>query len=188
MRHLQAHEMVLLQPSLTGLISSSGTAPIPPTLHSPKPSQHGLPQNRGIFWEQQCAQRDHPKAQYRQDPDQTAEDKESYNRDAQPSRTRPPQPSSGPLREGRQLCEQAHQSILFKMAGRLTILLCIGSSLRGGTDPESFEKVEKVGKLNELPVNHSPDFAPVIEPTLRVGIEAMLAAASVWLVGEDAKA
>ncbi|MFL5332254.1 MAG: hypothetical protein ACJ8H8_03540 [Geminicoccaceae bacterium] len=74
------------------------------------------------------------------------------------------------------------------MAGRLTILLCIGSSLRGGTDPESFEKVEKVGKLNELPVNHSPDFAPVIEPTLRVGIEAMLAAASVWLVGEDAKA
>jgi metal-dependent amidase/aminoacylase/carboxypeptidase family protein len=57
----------------------------------------------------------------------------------------------------------------------------------GGTDPELFEKAEKAGKLNELPVNHSPDFAPVIEPTLRVGIEAMLAAASVWLMAEDAK-
>jgi hypothetical protein len=40
-----------------------------------------------------------------------------------------------------------------------------------------------VHKLDELPVNHSPSFAPVIEPTLRVGIEAMLAAAGVWLVG-----
>jgi amidohydrolase len=57
----------------------------------------------------------------------------------------------------------------------------------GGTDPGTFEQAEKAGKLNELPVNHSPNFAPVIEPTLRVGIEAMLAAASVWLVGEGAK-
>jgi hippurate hydrolase len=33
-----------------------------------------------------------------------------------------------------------------------------------------------------FPSNHSPEFAPVIEPTLRVGIEAMLGAASAWLV------
>ena len=57
----------------------------------------------------------------------------------------------------------------------------------GGTDPGTFEHAEKAGKLNELPVNHSPDFAPVIEPTLRVGIEAMLAAASVWLAAAGAK-
>ena len=58
----------------------------------------------------------------------------------------------------------------------------------GGTDPDTFEKAEKAGKLDELPVNHSPGFAPVIEPTLRIGIEAMLAAAGVWLAGEGTKA
>ncbi len=51
----------------------------------------------------------------------------------------------------------------------------------GGIDPDTFVQAEKAGKLNELPVNHSPDFAPVTEPTLRVGIEAMLAAAGAWL-------
>jgi amidohydrolase len=54
----------------------------------------------------------------------------------------------------------------------------------GGVEPATFDKAEKAGKLNELPVNHAPEFAPVINPTLRVGIEAMLAAASAWLVGE----
>ncbi len=57
----------------------------------------------------------------------------------------------------------------------------------GGIDPDTFDKAEKAGKLDELPVNHSPSFAPVIEPTLRVGIEAMLAAAGVWLMGEGAR-
>ena len=42
----------------------------------------------------------------------------------------------------------------------------------GGVDPDTYAKAEKAGKLDELPVNHSPGFAPVIEPTLRVGIEA----------------
>jgi hypothetical protein len=41
--------------------------------------------------------------------------------------------------------------------------------------------------LNELPSKYSPEFAPVISPTLRVAIEAMLAAASAWLAGEEAK-
>jgi hypothetical protein len=36
-------------------------------------------------------------------------------------------------------------------------------------------------------LNHAPDFAPVPHPTLRVGIEAMLAAAGVWLAAGDAK-
>jgi metal-dependent amidase/aminoacylase/carboxypeptidase family protein len=58
----------------------------------------------------------------------------------------------------------------------------------GGIDPDTFEKAEKAGKLDELPVNHSPDFAPVIEPTLRVGIGAMLAAAGAWLMSERTKA
>ena len=51
----------------------------------------------------------------------------------------------------------------------------------GGTDPQKYAEAEKAGRLNELPSNHSPQFAPVINPTLRVGIEAMLAAAGPWL-------
>ncbi len=57
----------------------------------------------------------------------------------------------------------------------------------GGTDPAAYEKAERAGKLNELPVNHSPEFAPVIDPTLRVGIEAMLTAAGAWLMNEGPK-
>ena len=55
----------------------------------------------------------------------------------------------------------------------------------GGIDPEVFAAAEKAGKTDELPANHAPDFAPVIDPTLRIGVEAMLAAAGVWLVGEE---
>jgi hypothetical protein len=56
----------------------------------------------------------------------------------------------------------------------------------GGTDPERFNAAMAAGKLEELPANHAPNFAPVIHPTLRTGIETMLAAAGVWL--SDAKA
>ncbi len=36
-------------------------------------------------------------------------------------------------------------------------------------------------RFNELPVNHSPTFAPVIHPTLRTGVEALVVAAGAWL-------
>lgn len=52
----------------------------------------------------------------------------------------------------------------------------------GGTDPAIHRAAQEAGRLADLPVNHSPDFAPVQDPTLRVGIEAMLAAAGAWLV------
>lgn len=51
----------------------------------------------------------------------------------------------------------------------------------GGIDPQKYAEAEKAGRLNEIPSNHSPEFAPVINPTLRTGIESMLAAAGVWL-------
>ena len=50
----------------------------------------------------------------------------------------------------------------------------------GGTDPRVFAKAKQEGRLNELPVNHSPQFAPVIHPTLQTGVEAMVTAAMVW--------
>jgi amidohydrolase len=51
----------------------------------------------------------------------------------------------------------------------------------GGVDPAVFAAAEKAGTLDELPSNHAPNFAPVIEPTLRTGVETLLTAAGVWL-------
>lgn len=50
----------------------------------------------------------------------------------------------------------------------------------GGTDPALHAKAKAEGRLNELPVNHSPHFAPVLHPTLATGVEAMVAAALAW--------
>lgn len=51
----------------------------------------------------------------------------------------------------------------------------------GGTDPDTYAKAKAAAKLNELPVNHSPKFAPVLHPTLRTGVEALVAATRAWL-------
>ena len=51
----------------------------------------------------------------------------------------------------------------------------------GGTDPETYAKAKEANKINELPVNHSPKFAPVLHPTLRTGVEALIVAARAWL-------
>jgi hippurate hydrolase len=51
----------------------------------------------------------------------------------------------------------------------------------GGTDPEVYGKAQAEGRINDLPVNHSPFFAPVIHPTLEAGIEAMVVGALAWL-------
>ena len=51
----------------------------------------------------------------------------------------------------------------------------------GGTDPEIYAKAKEAHRLNELPVNHSPKFAPVIHPTLRIGVETLVVATRAWL-------
>ena len=51
----------------------------------------------------------------------------------------------------------------------------------GGIDPETYRKAQAAGKVDELPANHAPNFAPVIDPTLRTGVATMLAAAGAWL-------
>ena len=56
--------------------------------------------------------------------------------------------------------------------------------LFGGTDPEIYAKAEAGGRLSsDIPVNHSPMFAPVIQPTLDTGTMALVAAALSWLAG-----
>lgn len=51
----------------------------------------------------------------------------------------------------------------------------------GGTDPAVYAKAKAEGRLNELPVNHSPKFAPVLHPTLRTGVETLVVATQAWL-------
>ena len=51
----------------------------------------------------------------------------------------------------------------------------------GGTDPDIYAKAKEAGRLNELPVNHSPLFAPVVHPTLQTGVETLVVAAQAWL-------
>ncbi|WP_224981938.1 M20 family metallopeptidase [Geomonas agri] len=66
---------------------------------------------------------------------------------------------------------------------------CFGTAWRvpsvfwfvGGTDRENYAKAKEAGTLNKLPVNHSPQFAPVLHPTLETGVEAMVVAALAWL-------
>jgi len=51
----------------------------------------------------------------------------------------------------------------------------------GGTDPDIYAKAKEANRLNALPVNHSPKFAPVIHPTLRTGVETLVVATRAWL-------
>ena len=51
----------------------------------------------------------------------------------------------------------------------------------GGTDPTTYAKAKEANKLNELPVNHSPKFAPVLHPTLRTGVETLVVATRAWM-------
>lgn len=56
----------------------------------------------------------------------------------------------------------------------------------GGTDPAVFAKADEAGTVSrDIPSNHSPDFAPVIEPTLSTGVQALTVAALTWLDTAD---
>lgn len=46
----------------------------------------------------------------------------------------------------------------------------------GGHETSLFDKHYKAGTTTELPVNHSPYFAPAIHPTLQTGIDALVVA------------
>lgn len=57
--------------------------------------------------------------------------------------------------------------------------------LLGGADPALFAGLEGASdiaaRVAELPSNHSPHYAPIIEPTLDLGVRALVAAARSWL-------
>ena len=55
----------------------------------------------------------------------------------------------------------------------------------GGTDPEQYRRAEERGTVSsDIPANHSPAFAPVLQPTLRTGTEALVSAALAWLAAD----
>ena len=62
----------------------------------------------------------------------------------------------------------------------------LGYWLLGGADPALFAGRTTLAEAKEvvdgLPSNHSPLFAPLIEPTLRTGVAALTSAARAWLV------
>jgi amidohydrolase len=52
----------------------------------------------------------------------------------------------------------------------------------GGIDAELWRKAEAAGRISsDIPGNHSPKFAPVIEPTLQTGTAAIVVAALAWM-------
>jgi hippurate hydrolase len=52
----------------------------------------------------------------------------------------------------------------------------------GGIDNEQYRNAADAGRLaQDIPVNHSPAFAPVIQPTLDTGTQALVVAALAWL-------
>jgi len=57
--------------------------------------------------------------------------------------------------------------------------------LLGGADPALFAGASTIEELTErtraVPANHSPHFAPVLQPTLTAGRDALVAAARAWL-------
>lgn len=52
----------------------------------------------------------------------------------------------------------------------------------GGTDPHAFAEAAAAGRLaSDIAYNHSPHFAPVIQPTLDTGTAALVVSALAWL-------
>lgn len=52
----------------------------------------------------------------------------------------------------------------------------------GGVDPDAYLRAEQAGRVGQdIPVNHSADFAPVVQPTLDTGTQALVVAALAWL-------
>jgi hippurate hydrolase len=54
----------------------------------------------------------------------------------------------------------------------------------GGGDPALHARAVQEGTTAQLPINHSPLFAPVLDPTLSTGVSALVVASLAWL-GRD---
>lgn len=53
----------------------------------------------------------------------------------------------------------------------------------GGVDAELWDRRLEEGRIDQVPANHTARFAPVVQPTLRTGVEALSVAALAFLGG-----
>jgi amidohydrolase len=54
----------------------------------------------------------------------------------------------------------------------------------GGIDADRYQQAVRAGRVaQDIPVNHSAAFAPVLQPTLDTGTQALVVAALAWLAG-----
>jgi hippurate hydrolase len=52
----------------------------------------------------------------------------------------------------------------------------------GCVDPDTYRAAEQAGRVaQDIPVNHSAGFAPVLQPTLDSATQALVVAALTWL-------
>ncbi|WP_308298920.1 amidohydrolase [Streptomyces sp. GESEQ-35] len=51
----------------------------------------------------------------------------------------------------------------------------------GGLDADTVDAALRDGRFDQLPTNHSPHFAPVLEPSLSTGVQTLVVAALTWL-------
>lgn len=52
----------------------------------------------------------------------------------------------------------------------------------GGADPDEYDRAAAAGRVEQdVPSNHSPFFAPVIQPTLSTGVNALILSSLAWL-------
>lgn len=51
----------------------------------------------------------------------------------------------------------------------------------GGTDPKLFEDLTEAGKSDQIPINHSAYFAPIIQPTMSTAVDALVVGALTFL-------
>nr|WP_210422896.1 MULTISPECIES: amidohydrolase [unclassified Cryobacterium] len=56
----------------------------------------------------------------------------------------------------------------------------------GGVDPAAYQRAVDTGTVSQdVPANHSPRFAPVIDPTLTIGVQAQVVAALAYLAAKE---
>lgn len=67
-------------------------------------------------------------------------------------------------------------SVLATEVGAPYVMWCFG-----GYDEKTWDEAEKNGTLDKLPYNHSPHYAPAVQPTLRTGVDAMALGALTFL-------
>ena len=81
--------------------------------------------------------------------------------------------------QGRAVGQRPDREDFSKIPDAAGVLYCYWGV--GFTDRETYLAAERDGHLDDLPTNHSPKFLPPMQPALKTGTEALVAAALAWL-------